>query len=232
MTIPTNSTRTVKEWCLMRRLNALLATSLFCLFPQVASAQYWGWGGGYGNYATSGAEAQDDGISNVIRAEGKYKMDSAEANKEQADASIEWSAAREDKAQTYFQMREMNEQFVAHERSLQEHSTMQQDIRHAEELVPPKSTATQLDPVTGKINWPPIMQTPEYQPLMQQLDQLFEQRAHTGGGLGTPNYDQITSVGNELTAKIKGNIRNMSTSDYLTIRDFVSSLVWTARSPN
>src|SRR5207237_8747656 len=56
--------------------------------------------------------------------------------------------------------------------------SMDQYVRLANQQAPNQLTATQLDPLTGHVNWPALLRKPEYEVLRRQLERLFQDRAH------------------------------------------------------
>ncbi|QDU63402.1 hypothetical protein Pan216_42820 [Planctomycetes bacterium Pan216] len=227
----------------MRRRLTLLALS-FLTFGSLAYAQVgvdgagrYGGGGGWGYYPWggqfqgTGAEGNMRGAADVIRARGQSSVDYSQARLINAKASSAESQAREDHVKSFFESRRINQDYKAYENSLKYHPTQADLTRHAEQALPDQMTASQLDPLTGKINWPQILTTEDYTEPRDELDKLFKERAETGGGLGTFNYQKIISATKQMTDTLKEHIRAMDTSDYLLARNFLNSLSWTARTP-
>ena len=78
---------------------------------------------------------------------------------------------------TYFQMREVNREARAREQGPQ--LTEAQLIRMAHADDPKSLSGKQLDPVTGAIAWPGLLQDPRFDTQKTAVDGVFEARAAT-----------------------------------------------------
>ena len=56
-------------------------------------------------------------------------------------------------------------------------------IRLAKSVAPPRLSSTQLDPTTGHIQYPLVLQDSIFTPYRSELDSLFAGRASSGSGL-------------------------------------------------
>ncbi len=182
----------------------------------------YGWGGGgtaAGNYA--------QGMSQVIRAQGQFNKDNAEAGIKYEEARTKYIDNKKKWTDTYFAMREQNQSKQAEkfERSRHSTETLTQAARSG---VPrPLSTET-FDPITGRIAWPEILQTTEYMALREDVEHLLELRASTSGGGGYAS--KIHTDVEQMIALLKSNIQNLPSNDYIIARKFLDSLAFTVRS--
>lgn len=200
----------------------------------VAQAQYGyypGGGMGYGNFATSGAQARGEGISAVLRGQGQKDLDESQAAINLAEAKKKEIQDRYTKADTYFGMRRLNEAFEDQEYARKHHATQADLVRYAKLAEPPRASSNEVNPVTGKIDWPEVLLVDNYTPYRTQIDSLYEQRVHSSGGIGSLNYGKVEQAVRGMTDELKRHIREMETADYLYARDFLNGLAFEARFP-
>jgi hypothetical protein len=95
--------------------------------------------------------------------------------------------------------------------------------------LPPRLTASQLEPSTGRITWPLALTRDGFAPQRSRLDELFASRAHAGttGDIA----DAITSEVRVLRDSLRDQIREIPTQDYMAARRFLDSLALEGRSP-
>jgi hypothetical protein len=186
---------------------AVVFVSFVCTRTDLAVAQYYSGGSRLGD---------------IIRAQGEYENYHQEARKKDLDNRLHAT-------HTYFQMRAANRAYREAERGPR--ITQEQANKLAQQSLPPRSNAQQLDPVTGAVHWPEMLRQPVYKAGRRQLDQLFRQRAAIGGGVGTMNYEQIKVACGQMEDTLRSNVRNMSSGSYTLCRNFLECLLYEARFP-
>lgn len=213
-----------------------LAFGIAVLLPSSGAQAQWGWGGyGYGpawGAATSSTQAAGIGISEVIRAKGQYALDITQAQQQEAQAQAAMSDARLQHTQDYFEMRRVNQQYRDEQAARRPRPTAESLARNASDQLPPRMSLANLDPSTGKINWPQLLTTPDFSATREPLDQLFAERATAKQtGLGTQNHASIERATRAMLNALRPKIREMDTGDYLVCRNFIESLGFEARFP-
>lgn len=215
---------------------SLLAVAVVTAGPAAslpeASAQY-----GYGSYGYRPLtlyESRARGQADLVRAHGQYNLNTSEA-------AINWTEARSreldnklQNTQTYFAMRNINREQrfgTEEERAAQRNANNAKRLfRYGQEGRPLRPSSDQLDPVTGQISWPLVLNAPQYEPYTRRLDEMFAARAQMQDHL---NYDQISKVvetTDGLLAELLANIRDMPADAYLDAKKFVESLAYEARN--
>ncbi len=213
----------------MPRLGWAVA-ALGVLVPLVAVGQWFApapYGfGGFG--ASTAAESYQRGFADVVRSAGQANlMDSMAAqNYEQARAMdienrLKWT-------ESYYQMRQANRAYRASKRSPR--LSQEEIVRIARAGLPNRLTATQLDPLTGQLNWPIILRDPQYAPEREELDKLFEARA-AASSLSPNLYQDVQRYTGSLLAALKKNIKEYSANDWLGAKKFVESVAYDVRFP-
>ncbi len=184
----------------------------------VGNGGWWGTPGG-----TTAAGSAMNGMASVISAQGDYNLATSAAAVNMTQAQRQEIENRAQWTQTYFDMRAVNRQARAAERGPR--PTMEQMVRIAHEGIPAPLSPSQVDPVTGKIDWPTLLQTEAYAPQRTDLDQLMAKRA-TLGGLGYSDQEKAHDAIDTIMATMKTQIREVPSALYLASRNFLSSLLY------
>lgn len=192
------------------------------LWPAGASAyRRYGGGGGGGTVAS----AYMYGMGSVIRSQGQYDLMAAQAAIAAQQAEQLYLQNRIAATKTYFEMREMNRQYQQEERG----KIPSRDALsgYYEQMKPHRLSATQLDPVTGKIGWPQVLMEAPYAPFREQLEPSFALWA----GHQEVNYNDIRHATDAMQAELKKHITELNSQDYETAHKFIDSLAYEAHFP-
>lgn len=190
-----------------------------------------GWGGGWGmgNWASTAQQGAADGIASVVRSEGYANLKNSEAAKNwqearsmEIDNKMKWT-------ETYFEMRKTNREARAAEEGPP--VTQEQAIRMAKMAAPPRLGSTQLDPVTGHIEYPLVLRDDIFAPNRQELDTLFAKRAASGGSVQYEEIREMQDAVGKFIDVLKQNVGNYAAGDYGRARTFLDSLAREARMP-
>ena len=194
------------------------------------------WGGGFGmggwgmgNWASTAQQGAADGIASVVRSEGYANLKNSEAAKNwqearsmEIDNKMKWT-------ETYFEMRKTNREARAAEEGPP--VTQEQAIRMAKMAAPPRLGSTQLDPVTGHIEYPLVLRDDIFAPNRQELDTLFAKRAASGGSVQYEEVREMQDAVGKFIDVLKQNVGNYAAGDYGRARTFLDSLAREARMP-
>jgi hypothetical protein len=179
------------------------------------------WGGGYGGGTVAGNAM--NGMASMISAAGDYNLATSAAAVNMTQAQKNEIENRAQWTQTYFDMRAVNRSARAAEQAPK--LTMEQLARIAHEGAPTPLSPSQVDPVTGRIDWPALLQTEPYAPQRAVLDPLVAKQA-TLGGLSYPDQEKAHDAIDAIMATLKGQIREVPSAQYLASRNFLSSLLY------
>jgi len=220
--------------CRPHRLIAICLATVAGLGSAAASAQWgggWGWGGmGMGGgYASTAQQAADYGMSQVVRSQGYANLKNSEAAKNWEEAKTQEIQNRMRWTETYFEMRKTNREARAAEDGPP--VTQEQAIRMAKMTLPSRLGSTQLDPVTGHIEYPMVLQDDIFAPYRQELDTLFARRASTGGSLQYEEFKEIQSTVSKFIDVLKEHVGDYAAGDYGRARSFLNSLAQESRFP-
>lgn len=216
---------------LLRSTGAAVALALTLVaFPATARAQWGGWGWGMGGgYASTAGQAAAYGLSDVIRSEGYANLQNSEAAKNWEDAKTKEIDNRQKWTNTYFDMRRTNKESRRAEDGPA--VTRDQAIRFAKAAAPPRLTSSQLDPVTGHIEYPLVLTEKDYDPYRRDLDKLFSDRATSGGSVQYEDFQRIQGTVSKFIDALKTNVSRYPAGDYGRARTFLDSLANEPRFP-
>lgn len=184
----------------------------------------WGWGGGGGG-TVAGNYLQ--GMASATRAAGDYNLSTSQAYVNLEEARRRNIENRKLWTDSYFEMRQANRDYRAAERGPR--PTQEQWVRMARDAAPSRLSPGELDSVTGQIGWPRLLMDDRFTEGREELDKLFANRADMGGNIGISGYEKIQSSTQAMLAKLKANIRNFPSSQYIEARRFLESLAFEAR---
>ncbi len=205
------------------RMAGFIAIAAVCpLLALDAAAQGRGWGWGRGNYASTAQQAAAYGMSSMMRAQGYQNLQNSEAAKNYEEARTLNIDNRKKWTETYFEMRRINRQARAEEAPPKvSHETA---IRLAQRMAPPRLGSTQLDPVTGHIEYPLVLQDSIFEPYRTELDTLFAERSTAGSGLQFDQWQAIQQTVSKFIEVLKEHIDDYPASEYGKARMFLNSL--------
>ncbi|MBM3953075.1 MAG: hypothetical protein FJ309_00395 [Planctomycetes bacterium] len=193
-----------------------------------AAAQWGGWGYGSGMAVTAG-QAADYGYSAVINSEGQANLSNSEAAKNWEQAKSMEIDNRAKWTETYFDMRRTNREKRAEEEGPR--VTQEQAIRIAKMATPPRLDSTQLDPLTGHIEYPLVLRDGRFAENRSQLDSLFAHRASTQGSIDFEDHRKIRQTVSNFIDALKAHVNDYSANDYGRARTFLDSLLHELRFP-
>jgi len=214
------------------RRAASCATLLLLLLLGSPAVAQWGGGMGYnrGGYASTAAQGAAYGMSEMMRAQGAQNLENSEAAKNWQDAKTQEIQNRMRWTETYFEMRKSNKE--ARDAEAGPPVTQEQAIRMAKMTVPPRLVSTQLDPVTGHIEYPIVLQDSIFTPYRAELDKLFAHRASSGGSLQYEQFQEIQRTVSKFIDVLKDNVGKYAAGDYGKARSFLNSLAHESRFPS
>jgi len=181
---------------------------------------------GYGNGLTPGA-AYLSGVSQVIRAQGEFNETTSRAYINYEEARKSYIANRKQWQQAYFAMRENNE--AQRLRKLESAKHTSEALAYAARSSAPRPLSSEsLDPITGRLAWPDVLQRPEFGRQREQIEQLFEIRASTSGA--ETNVAAIQQTVDQMVEVLRSEIEDLPVDQYMEARKFLDSLAWSARA--
>lgn len=179
----------------------VLCGSVSLLVSGAAEAQYWG---PYYHSSTY-AEGVQRGAADVIRSAGQYNVQTSQAAKNWTDVESRMYENRVKAAQSFVEMKNIQE---AYRKSRQRpRPTTEQLLRMAKMEVAKPLSASELDPVTGKIAWPLELTADDYAPVRTRLDALFAERASLNGKINLNQYNAILAELDEMKTILQDRLK-------------------------
>lgn len=209
------------------RTSAIGALAIVALLGSWAVAQYYG-GAYVDNRASTAAEGAARGYADVVRSQGMANLANSEAAINMTEAAKRDMENRDQWTDTYFQMRQKNRDYRAAERGPR--PTREDFVRMAAAGRPDKLSPSELDSVTGELDWPRGLTQDQFAASRTELEKLFAKRAAYGESTWD-DYVQIDATVKKMQADLKDLVRNMPPNDYIASKRFLDSLAFENRQP-
>jgi hypothetical protein len=216
--------RRSKSWA------AALSLVVLATLAGPAAAQWGGFGYRRGGYASTAGQAASYGMSEMMRAQGYENLKNSEAAKNWEEVKTLEIQNKMRWTETYFEMRKTNREARAAEAGPA--ITHDQAIRMAKMGAPPRLVSTQLDPITGHIEYPMVLQDDIFAPYREELDRLFAKRASFGGSISFGEFQEIQSTVVSFTEALKEHVTKYPAGEYGRARTFLDSLRHEASLPS
>lgn len=208
---------------------AMIAVSWMAVRSATAQYGYFPYAGGYYRASTP-AESYARGYADVVRSAGLYNLATSRAMINAEEARRKNFENRKLWTETYFEMRRMNREYTAAERAQRPRATPEDLVRFAQERAPDRLNSVQLNPVTGELEWPGLLQSDQYARQRAVLDELFVKR-HASTRLSPEEYQQVQQEAGAMMEMLRENIRSAPPEEYVKARRFIESLAYEARFP-
>ncbi len=181
---------------------------------------FYGGGGGVGSTAAGSAAT---GMANVISSRGSANLNNSAAAVNMTQAQKNEIENHQQYTDTYFNMRATNKAARAAEEGPP--PTPDQLARIAHEGVPKPLSPSQFNNVSGQIAWPQVLQTDTFASERQQLESVLGSYSQ----MGSLNYaDQVKArkLINDMSEKLKAQVRDLPPPDYMACKSFLNSLIY------
>lgn len=182
---------------------------------------YGGYGYNYGGGTVAGSAMQ--GMASVISARGDYNLATSAAAINLSVAERNEIQNRQLATDAYFQMRAANRAYTAAERGPK--PTQEQLVRLAAASAPKPISANELNPISGQVSWPEILQGPAFAQQRSVLEPLLAKRAQNGT-LGVADLAQAGATIDAMSATLKSQITELPPALYMESKNFLKSLMY------
>jgi len=183
----------------------------------------YGWGGG--GQTPQGAALQ--GLSQVISAQGQYNLNTSAAAINLTEAERNQMQNDVQGVDTFWAMRESGAAARARER-LRINGPMptpEEFARRARAGAPKPLTARDMDPVSGRLNWPDALQDSSFSDQRDSVAPICAKWA-TYGALDFPEQKQLRDTLNGMYTDLKGQIAQIPPQSYVAAKGFLQSLLF------
>jgi len=181
-------------------------------------------GGGYGySHGSTAAEGAQRGFADIVRSAGAANLMNSAAAKNYEDARKKYIENRLQATETFFEMRRVNQE--ARDAKRPRPLSTEQYVRLARMQAPERLSVSQLDPLSGTINWPAVLRDEKFKGDREAIEQLFRVRSR---GISS-NSREIDTACQALLDKLRPEAQTLNANDFIRARRFVESLANEAR---
>jgi hypothetical protein len=194
--------------------------------PAVPAASTSVYGGGYGGYYSGGgtvAGSAMNGMANCMSSAGSMHLSNSAAAINMTQAQKNSIQNQQLAASTYLQMQDENKAWQKAQRGPP--ATKEQIARWARDAAPKAVTPDEVNPATGKVNWPVALQQDNYAAQRAELDQLLAKKA-TYGRLSYADQTEARKTIETMFDTMKSQIKDIPPQDYVASREFLRSIIY------
>jgi hypothetical protein len=190
-----------------------------------AASMVTGYGGypGYVGGGTTAAGSAMNGLGNAMSSAGSMHLSNSAAAINMTQAQKNEIQNRQLGETTYFQMRSENQAWQKAQQGPQ--ATKEQVARWARDAAPKPVTTSEVDPTSGKINWPDALTQDSYAPQRANLDQLLAKKA-TYGRLSYEDQGEARKTIENMFGMLKSQIKEIPPQQYADSRSFLRSIIY------
>jgi hypothetical protein len=192
--------------------------------PAPSVNSYSGWPG-YSGGGQTPAGAALNGMASVVSAAGDYNLATSAAAVNMTQAERNEIQNRQLAANTYWEMR--NAWRAQRDAQRKPPPTVEHIARLARYGVPKGLTPNEFDAVSGKLNWPSVLQQDSLATQRGEVDQLFQKWAQYGT-LGYSEQTKVREAINAMYEELNSQIKSMPAQVWIECRRFLRTLVYAA----
>jgi hypothetical protein len=173
-------------------------------------------------------EGVQRGHADLLRAQGEAAKLNAEAAVTYGEAQQDALYTRRAAIETYYELRQRTRELRAMERGPRpDPETL---ARFAREGRPDRLGPGDLDPLTGRLNWPALLLAELFVDARTEIDLLFDERSFTQS-LRPEEYLKARKLAAKMQTELRSRIRAMPPSEYIQAKRFLESVVYEAAQP-
>jgi len=187
------------------------------------SSSFSSYGGYYGGGGGTVEGSWMQGMASVISAQGNYNLATSAAAVNLTQAQKQDIQNRIAGTNAYFSMQETNRAATAAKRSPR--LSEEQLVRIAAQAAPKPLDNGDVDPVSGQVNWPSVLQDDMFKKDRDVVEQLLSRQVSLGR-LGIAEHEQIGDAIERLAAILKAQINKIPTQEYIKAKNFLKSLMY------
>lgn len=184
-----------------------------------------GWGG-----ASTPESAAGHAMGDIIRSQGMYNQMTTAGMINVEEARSKFIENQKQWTEVYLmKQRALQAEHAQRREDARARNAQMQEFQATHSDLPPRLASSELDPATGKINWPSALMRDNFASGRKVIDGYFTSRAHTGSNseLTTQIARSVKSMQDEL----RKNIREIVPQEYMDARRFLDRLSLEGRFP-
>lgn len=176
----------------------------------------------YQHHASTAAEGFLNGEARVIEAIGQANYLNSVAAVNFQEAQGKWIDNRKKYVTTYYENKVYSKEM--RDRYAKKPPTKEVWDKIVANSLPDQLTPQEYDRGTGKVTWPHILRTNEYDAFRNRIDELMSKRSAENDGDGSPFQREIASLVDAMKMLLKNNINTVTDSQYADAKAFLRSL--------
>ena len=180
----------------------------------------------YGDYDSGGGTVEGSalrGMASVISASGDAALSASAAAVNLTQAQKQSIENRQAATIAYFAMQETNR--AAREARRSPRLTQEQYVRIAQSTAPARLTSSEVDPVSGSIHWPQVLQMSQFDAERAELEKTFVKLAQFGA-LGVSDLNAAGNLVEATSVKLKQLVRSVPPQQYIASKNFLKSMMF------
>jgi hypothetical protein len=201
-------------------LVALLITTGSMAWGQAVVTPINNWS--YQRHASTAAEGFLNGQAQVIQAVGQANYLNSVAAVNLQEAHSKWIDNRKKYVTTYYENKVYSKEM--RDRYSKKPPTKEEWDKVNSTAMPEPLTAQQYDRAAGKITWPHVLRTNEYDAFRNRIDDLVQKRSADNDGDGSPFQREVASLVDAMKMLLKTNFNTLTVSQYGDAKEFLRSL--------
>ncbi len=192
-------------------------------------------GGGYPFKASTPAESFARGAADVIRARGQFNLLTSAAAINATEARARSIVNAQEGVKAYFNIRQLNRDYRQAER--RPRPTKEDYERYARAARPAPLSPSELDTITGRVNWPILLQDDRFASMRAELEELLDRWAVSRNlghrdSFGAEQHLAVRRTADQLTEELREEVRNLPPQDYIAAKRFLRSLEYQVLQPS
>jgi hypothetical protein len=185
---------------------------------------------GYGanSFATSYEGSFAEGLGAMMAGAGQYNLNSSRALVYLEQARAKNIENYRNAIETRYAIKRANDEYRA-TKFEQEQMTPEMRTRISLAKLPDRLSAAEYNSRTGQLNWPAVLEAPEFDADRAAIDAAFAQRQAEDVGVTSVFYREVSQRCQRMHSIMLSRIDRLSTTDSIAARTFLSSLEHEAR---
>ncbi len=190
------------------------------VFGQAVTTPINNWS--YQNHASTIAEGYMNGQARIIQAAGQTNYLNSIAAVNYQEARSKWIDNNKKYVTSYYETRIYNKEM--RDRYAKRPPTKEQWDKVISASLPDALTSQQYDRNSGKITWPHVLRTAEYDAFRNRIDELIFSRSPENDGDGSPFQREVASLVDGMKMLLKTNLYTITDTQYADAKAFLNSL--------
>ncbi len=201
------------------------AKSLALVFITVTCLQAQPYAGGYVYQPSTAGESHARGMADLVRSAGVNNLLNSEAAGNLEEARSKNLDNRLKYTETYFKQKQMNREYRRAQQGPR--PSPEALYRSSRAMMPDRPDASELDPVYGRIKWPPYLTQQQFSSYRTKLDELFAKRAE--GNATYETGEEITQAADAMAEQLRKAAKGSITNATIDASKFIQSLKFETR---